>query len=145
MANGDWQDQVAAERMQVDQEFDERVRNSELTGQQWGLVMTAAEFDIENPENPDRARLVPDLSSYSAIADELERVEQATAMGSPGEDSSSGGELLSGVKEALGLGSDENDPYREEAERLAEEYAQLLQQKLTERGRWATICERAQG
>ncbi|MFB6256979.1 MAG: DUF5799 family protein, partial [Haloplanus sp.] len=37
----EWTDTIVRDRMTVDQEFDERVRQSAFTSQEWGLIMTA--------------------------------------------------------------------------------------------------------
>ena len=144
-----WTDMVVAERMQVDQAFNEKVAASHFTSQQWNLVMTAVEFDIENPGDPENARIVPDTSKVETILPELERVENQRSMagagqaGDPGGSSGSG--LVSGIKDALGLGgSGEAD--REQlaaAEEMTQMYADDLQAKLESVGKWESVCEAA--
>ncbi|EMA22090.1 hypothetical protein C435_05668 [Haloarcula marismortui ATCC 33799] len=149
MSDSNWTDRIAGERMAVDQRFNEQVKASSFSSQQWGLVMTAVEFEIENPGDPDAARIVADTSKLSSVMPEMERVANQGPMGGPGGDQSggSGGGLLSGVKDALGLGGSGggNKQQEEEAARLAQAYAEQLQEKLESNGRWKSVCEQAQG
>ncbi|MFC7077708.1 DUF5799 family protein [Haloarcula halophila] len=146
MSDSNWTDRIAAERMQVDQQFNDQVEVSSFSSQQWGLVMTAVEFEIENAEDPDSARIVANTSKLPSIMPELDRIEQQSAMsGAPDGDSggSGGGGLFSGVKDALGLGGKGNDERMEEADELAQQYAQELQEQLESNGRWKSIREQA--
>ena len=135
---------IAGERMQLDQEFADRVEASSFNRQQWGLVMTALEFEIEDPADPDEARIVPDASKVPAIIPELDNVGQQGPMGA-GSGSESGGGLLDSVKGALGLGVGESgdDPRLDEATELGREYGERLQERLESNGRWNAVCERA--
>ncbi|MFC7139376.1 DUF5799 family protein [Halosimplex aquaticum] len=144
MSDSDWSDRIVGERMQVDQEFAEKVAASNFSRQQWGLIMTAVEFEIEGPEDPETARLVADTSKVESIVPELENVDRATGMaaggGRPSDDS--GGGLLDGVKDALGLGGG-GGVDREQlaaAEEMAQMYAGDLQEKLESRGKWDEVC-----
>lgn len=143
--SNDWTSAIAAERMQLDNEFNDRVEASSFSNQQWSLVMTALEFDIDHPKNPDEAHIVPDTSNLPTIMPELDRVAQQGPMGGGGGQttSRSSGGLFSGVKSALGLGGDGEDERLEEAETLAGQYCELLQEKLESNGRWESVCERA--
>jgi len=147
-----WTDRIIGDRMTVDQQFTDRVTNSQFSRQQWGLVMTAVEFDIEHPADEERARLVADTSNLPSIMPELDAVEQAGPMGAaggpgnPGSGDSTG--LLGGLKDALGFGggdqeSDANaavDRERlEAAEELAQEYAAELQAQLEDGGKWNEV------
>ncbi|MDS0221102.1 DUF5799 family protein [Haloarcula sp. S1AR25-5A] len=147
MSDSDWTDRIAGERMAVDQRFNEHVKASSFSSQQWGLVMTAVEFEIEDPDDPDAARIVADTSKLSSVMPEMERVANQSPMGGPGGDSggSGGGGLLSGVKDALGLGGSGggDKQQEEEAARLAQEYAEKLQEKLESNGRWKAVCKQA--
>lgn len=140
----DWESQMAGERMAVDGEFSERVRDSSLSSQQWNMVMTAVSFEIEAPGTPEGADLVADTSRLPTMMDEIERVgKQGRAAG--GDDRSGGGGVLGGLRSALGLGDGGGDgEIRAEAEELAAEYAERLQAKLIERGRWEAICAQAE-
>lgn len=142
----DWTAMIAGERMQLDQEFADRVEASSFNRQQWGLVMTALDFEIENPSNPDEARLVPDTSSVPAILPELDNVGQQGPMGASPQSGSSGG-FVDSVKGALGLGGGgSGDEERlEEATELGREYSERLQERLESGGRWEAVCQRAQG
>ena len=140
----DWTATVAAERMKLDGEFADRIEASSFDNQQWGLVMTAVEFEIENPTDPDAARIVPDTSNLPAILPELDRISRAGPMGSGGPpERSGGGGVLDAVRGALGLGSDGDDQRLAEATALAEEYAERLQGRLESNGRWEDVCRRA--
>ncbi|WP_226012609.1 DUF5799 family protein [Halomicrobium salinisoli] len=147
----DWTSSIAAERMELDSEFNDRVEASSFSNQQWNLVMTAIELEIEDPGDPETARIVPDTSSLPTIMPELDRVEQQSMMGGAGGDGgggggSGGGGLLGGVKDALGLGSGGGDDERiGEAEQLAEQYCERLQEKLESSGRWEGVRRRAAG
>ncbi len=139
----EWTDRIVSERMTVDREFGTRVQSSRFTSQEWSLIMTATEFEIEHPENTERARLVANTEKVEQILPELENVRsQVGAMGgAPGEGRSTGGGLLSSIKGALGMGGGGSyDEEREAAEALTAEYAEELQRTLEERGRWEDIC-----
>jgi hypothetical protein len=144
----EWTDLIVGERMQVDKEFDEKVAASNFSRQQWGLIMTAVEFDIEQPADPEGARLVADTRKVETILPELDNMEsQAPMAGGSGSAGGSGrggsggsGGLFSGIKSALGLG--DGDGKREQlaaAEELTQMYADDLQQKLESRGKWERI------
>ena len=147
MSESDWTDRIVGERMQVDQEFNEKVAASNFSNQQWGLIMTAVEFDIENPENPENARIVANTSKVESIVPELENIDQRTGMAAQGGGGSgSSGGLLDGVKNALGLGGGGGGVDREQlaaAEEMAQLYARDLQDKLQSRGKWDEICDLA--
>lgn len=140
----DWTNVIAAERMQLDQEFGDRIASSSFNRQQWGLVMTALELEIENPSDPDTARIVPDTSSVPAILPELDRIGQQGPMGMDSGSSGSSGGLVDSVKGALGFGGDSADDERlDEATELATEYCERLQETLESKGRWENVCQRA--
>ena len=145
----DWTGRIAGERMTVDRQFTDRVEASSFSNQQWGLVMTAVEFEIEGADDPESATLVADTSRLPSIMPELDKVGQGGPTGgAPGRNDSGGGSggLLDGVKAALGLAGGRGDDERTgEAEQLAQAYADELQQELESNGRWESICERAAG
>ena len=143
MANA-WTDSITGARMQVDRQFEQRVRDSEFSNQQWGLIMTAVEFRIDDPETPADATLVADTGRVEHIIPELEDIPQG--MGAqPGGSSSSGGGLVDRLRGLLGGGS--NDSVDQEkldaADTLAGEYAQELQEFLEKQGQWEEVCGRA--
>lgn len=144
MSNG-WRDQLAGARMQVDQQFNDRIVNSQFSNQEWGLIMTAVEFDIESPEKRDEAQLVARTENISQIIPELENLPQGMG-GAPG-GSSWGSGLVSSLRNALGFGNGSASGGDAEMERaateLVEEYALELQNYLEEQGRWEEICKRA--
>jgi len=139
----DWRALIAAERMELDGEFSDRVRASSLSSQQWSLVMTAVEFEVESPETPEDARMVANTDNLPAVASELDTVEAAT----PGASTHGGGGdgLLSRISDFFGSGGGGNDELLAEAEDLAGEYADRLQEKLVARGRWEAVCSHAAG
>jgi hypothetical protein len=144
MSESNWTDRIVGERMQVDQAFNEKVAASNFSNQQWGLIMTAVEFEIENPDDPESARIVANTSKVESIVPELENIDQRTGMAAQGGGGSgSSGGLLDGVKSALGLGGG-GGVDREQlaaAEELAQMYAGDLQDKLQARGKWVDVCE----
>lgn len=140
----DWTSMIAGERMQLDQEFADRVEASSFNRQQWGLVMTALDFEIENPSTPAEAKLVPDTSNVPTILPELDNVGQHGQMGGGSQSSGSGGGLMDSVKGVLGLGGGGGNEERlEEAAELGREYCERLQDRLESSGRWQAVCERA--
>ena len=138
----DWTDQIVGDRMAVDQEFTSRVGQSQFSRQQWGLIMTAVEFEIEEADDPERARIVADTSKLEHVMPELDQVDrQMAAMGGGGgsQGGSSGG-FVSSIKGLLGLDDgDDTDEQRAAAEALAQEYATELQAHLEAEGRWEQI------
>lgn len=138
----DWQDQIVGARMTVDTEYEDRVEASSFTRQEWGLVMTATEFDIEDGEEP---RLYADTDALADIMPEVEKVAQRTPM-NPGAAEESSDGIIGSVKSALGLGGSggSSEPTEErvrEAEQLTQGYVQALQRHLEERGTWDDVIE----
>ncbi|MFC7072118.1 DUF5799 family protein [Halovenus rubra] len=144
-----WRDRLAGARMQVDKRFDDRIRTSEFTNQQWGLIMTAVEFDIDNPEQPESAELVAKTDQVEHIIPELDNVPQGMGGAPMGQQQSQGGSgdgLLGKIRGFLG-GNDDSGQSDEEtlqaASALVGEYADELQQFLEEEGQWTSLCESA--
>ncbi|OTE98579.1 DUF5799 family protein [Halorubrum sp. SD683] len=143
----EWTDAIVGERMTVDNQFNERVAASRFSSQEWGLIMTATDLEIENADDPDAARVVADTSNLPAIMPELEnlRSQMAGMGGAPGGDSGgSGGGVVDSIKGALGLGGGggsggPSDEELEAAERLVQEYADELQAHLEEAGKWEQV------
>ncbi|ELY96565.1 hypothetical protein C482_15603 [Natrialba chahannaoensis JCM 10990] len=138
--------------MTVDQEFSSRVASSQFSNQQWSLIMTATEFEIEDADEPEQAQLVADTSKLEQIIPELENVDAGMgamggAGGAGGGRSGSGGSggLVDSIKGALGMGGSGNDheEQREAAEQLTQEYADELQTHLESSGRWESVREAA--
>lgn len=140
-----WTDRITGARMQVDKQFQKRVQGSEFTNQQWGLIMTAVEFRIDDPETPGEATLVADTSKVEQIIPELEEMPQGMgAQPSPGR--SGGDGLLGRLRGFLGGGSNGVDEEKlAAATGLAEEYAAELQGFLESNGRWEAVCGHAAG
>lgn len=152
MSDDSWTDQIVGERMTVDQEFSPRITDSRFSNQEWSLIMTATEFEIEQPESPESARLVANTDSVESVLPELENVRsQVGAMGGAEPDrggSNSDGGFLGAIKETFGLGGGDSDgdeyaDEREAAERLTQKYADALQAELEANGRWESVCEAA--
>lgn len=137
-----WQDRIVGDRMTVDQAFNDQVQRSQFSNQEWGMIMTAVEFDIENPESDD-ARLIADTTNVPTIIPELDKMNQRMAGPGGGQTQSSG--FLGSVKNALGLGSSKNGENSPDADRvqaaesLAQAYAEELQAHLEERGKWDDV------
>ena len=143
----DWQDHIVGARMSVDQQFADRVQGSGLSRPQWGLVMTAVEFEFENADDPEAARIVADTSSLEHVLPEMDNVdEQMGAMGAGG-DSSGGSGVVGGIKDALGIGGgdDDHEELAEESRELAQAYADELQAFLEDEGRFEEIRRAAAG
>jgi len=144
----EWTDAIVGERMTVDNQFNDRVASSRFSSQEWGLIMTATEFEIEHSDDPEDARVVADTSNLSAVMPELKNVrDQVSAMGGAPTGGGSGGGsggVLDSIKGALGLGGDggsdaPSDEEVEAAERLVQEYADELQAHLEEVGKWEQV------
>lgn len=138
-----WTDQLAGARMQVDQQFRDRVVESQFSNQEWGLIMTAVEWEVRDAADSDAARLVADTSNLPDILPELDRIsQQMGGMGPGGGDRESGGLAgrLGGILDSLtGGGSGGGEARIREAESLVEAYASELQAYLERRDRWEDI------
>ncbi|SEW09734.1 DUF5799 family protein [Natrinema salifodinae] len=154
MSDQAWTDRIVGERMTVDQEFAARIEESQFSSQQWSLIMTATEFEIEHPDDPDRARIVANTEKLDGIIPELENVQagmgaMAGQAADTGSGSGSSGGLVDSIMGALGIGggnggSSEKEQ-REAAERLTQEYADELQSHLESKGRWESVRRAAGG
>ena len=145
-----WTDAIVGERMAVDREFTQRIQQSRFSNQQWGLIMTATEFEIENPDDPDAARIVADTSKLPQIMPELDNIaNQMGPMaggGDPSGNSSGGvfGGIVSDIKDVVlggggGGGGGTDREQLEAAERLTQEYADELQRHLERKGRFEQV------
>ena len=152
MSSRQWTDRIVGDRMAVDREFADRIENSQFSRQEWGLVMTATEFEIQSPEDDEQAQLVADTEKLPAVIPELDRISsQAGAMGAGGGGGSSGRSgggdgVFGSIKSALGLGSGgsgNDDETIEAADQLAQEYAAELQGRLENQGKWNEIRQLA--
>lgn len=145
----EWTDRLAGARMQVDQQFQERVQNSRFSNQEWGLIMTAVEWKIHEVEDPEAARLVADTSNVADIIPELDRIQQQMGgAGGPMGGGSEGGGLGERVRQFVetltGDGRGASDAERlTDAEGLVQEYARELQAFLEKRERWEDIRQAA--
>ncbi|ELZ04322.1 DUF5799 family protein [Natrialba aegyptia] len=153
MSNTSWTDRIVGERMAVDQEFSSQIASSRFSNQQWSLIMTATEFEIEHPDDPDRAQIVADTDKLEQIIPELENVQSgmgamagAGGSGAGGSGGSGSGGLVDSIKGALGMGgggANDHAEKREAAERLTQTYADELQSHLESKGRWESVREAA--
>ena len=147
----DWTDQIVGDRMAVDRQFNDRIAASEFSSQEWGMIMTAVEFDIETPERPEEATLVARTDDVDQVMGAVDDVREGLgAMGGPapgGQSGSEGGGLFDSIRGALGLGGgdDGSDARLDSAEALAEEYAQQLERHLKKQGKWERACAAAAG
>ena len=142
----DWQDMIVGARMTVDDEFSSTVDNSPFSRQEWGLIMTATTFEIEQPADEEAAELVADTSQLPTMMPELEKVSQMGPMGQPKQpDSGGGGGIIGSVLDSLGLGGggggdDGIDEEKlEAAKSMVGTYAEEHQLHLEEQGRWAEV------
>jgi hypothetical protein len=139
-----WTDAIVADRMTVDREFADRVRASPFDGQEWELVMSATDLEIEHPDDPDRARLVANTEDLPAVVPELDEISSGPAAmgGAGGGGGSSGtepGGIVGAIKSALGLDETAADDRLDAAERLTQEYAETLQRHLEAEGKWERV------
>ncbi|KTG10424.1 hypothetical protein AUR64_12735 [Haloprofundus marisrubri] len=141
-----WTDSIVGERMTVDREFNQRIRDSAFTSQEWGLIMTATEFEIENADDAENARIVANTEKVPQILPELENVRsQMQSMGGAPErgNRGGGGGIVDSIKGALGIGGGDsggvNQDELERAERLTQEYADELQSHLEQKGKWQQV------
>jgi hypothetical protein len=140
-----WTDSITGARMQVDKEFQQRVRDSEFSNQQWGLIMTAVEFRIDDPGTPEQATLVADTGKVEQILPELESIPQGMGAQQAGRSRSSDGGLLDRLRGLLSSDGDGgvDEEKLDAASSLAGEYARELQEFLEQQGRWEEVCGRA--
>lgn len=145
----DWTDRLTGARMRVDQQFEETLEESEFTRQEWGLIMSAVEFDIKHADDPERATLVADTDKLAEIIPELPSIQREMG-GSPRpvESAPTGEGMFGRLKQYLHqLRTD--SPDQSDSERLAaatvlvDEYASELQAFLESRGRWEEIRQAA--
>ena len=129
----EWRDMLVGDRMAVDQAFTDRVQGSEFSNQEWGLIMTATELDIEHADDPEAARLVADTAAVESIMPELAAIRSRSTPMAGGADSGGDPGIVDSIKGALGFSNDDDGVDEEKlaaAEALAQEYADELQQHL---------------
>ncbi|WP_226480176.1 DUF5799 family protein [Natrinema amylolyticum] len=150
MSDNPWTDRIVGERMTVDQEFSTQIEASQFSNQQWSLIMTATEFEIEHPDDPERARIVANTDKLDGVIPELDNVQAGMgAMAGGGADrgsSSSSGGVFDSIMGALGVGGSSGpseDEQRKAAERLTQQYAEELQSHLESKGKWEMIRRQA--
>ncbi|AFK19263.1 hypothetical protein E6P09_10815 [Haloferax mediterranei ATCC 33500] len=139
-----WTDSIVGDRMTVDREFNDQVMNSRFSSQEWGLIMTATEFEIEDADDPEAARIVAETEKVPQIIPELDNIrKQMGSMGGGQQESpSGGGGIVDSIKGALGLGDGGNQGEQEkleDAERLTQAYAETLQEHLENKGKWEQV------
>lgn len=144
----DWRDRIVGARMAVDDSYAAAIDNSRFSRQEWGLIMTAVEFDVANPDDDEHAALIADTSNLPDVLPELDRIREAQQMGPGGSPPSKhgGSGVLDALKDALGLdgsGGDVDEETLRAAERLVEGYASELQSHLEGEGQWEEIRQSA--
>jgi len=143
----EWQELIVGDRMAVDQAFADRIQQSKVSNQEWGLIMTATELDIENAADPEAARIVADTENVASVLPELESIRSGMGpMGGANRDAGGGdaGGVVDSIKSALGLSNDGNDDAVDQeklaaAESLAQEYADELQQHLEAESKFEAV------
>lgn len=126
-------------RMNADKAFAEQVTASDFSRGEWELIMSVIGFEIDDPQRPDDASLQP-------VVDELEQALHAAneVPGAHDPYSLEGGSSDGMIDRITGLLSGESTgpgDRRAEAEALVDDYAQVLEAQLKDRGAWATLCE----
>ncbi|WP_231182890.1 DUF5799 family protein [Haladaptatus sp. DYF46] len=143
MSGQRWTDMIVGDRMAVDREFAQEVADSQFSRQEWGLVMTAVEFDIEHPDDDERAKLVADTSKVRQVMPEMENIQSQMNSMAGKSSKKEGRGVFGSVKDALGLGGGGGSGVDEErltaAEGLAQRYADELQTRLESNGKWARV------
>ncbi|MFB6133595.1 MAG: DUF5799 family protein [Halanaeroarchaeum sp.] len=149
MSDEPWRDRIVGARMTVDDQFADRIDASSFSRQQWSLIMTATEFEIESAGDPDTARIVANTDALDSIMPELDSVDQQMqalggGAGSPGKSGGAGsiGSIVDRVRTAFGLGAESSgsdEDRRAEATKLVDEYASALQRHLESTGRWEEV------
>lgn len=141
-----WRDRIVGDRMRVDEEFAGTVSNSGFSRPEWGMIMTAVEFEVEG--EGESARLVADTSHVDEVLPELKKVADQMGPGPADRSGSALSELLEGglantIRSSLGLKTGVDPERREEAIRLVEQYVGALQRQLEESGKWERIRDLA--
>lgn len=138
----DWENMIIADRMAVDQAFQEQVTASAFSNQAWSLVMTAVDFQIVNPEQPEEAYITVDSAQIDSVLPAMEEAEKALG-GSPKKQSFTD-KIANELRGYLGKNRGDAER-RAEAEQLATAYANELHARLERVGKWEAVCERAAG
>jgi hypothetical protein len=141
MSTRAWQDRIVGDRMTVDQEFSEAVEKSQFSRQQWGLIMTAVEFEIHHSN--DSAHLVANTDKLPHVMDELDDID--SRMNPMGGSDDSGGGVIDSLRGLIGGNDGGNDEQLAAAEGLADRYADRLQTHLEAQGKWDEVRAAAQG
>lgn len=148
----EWTDKLARARIQVDKEFHEEVKRTQFTEQEWGLVMTAVEWRVANPDDPEHARLVAETDNVKDILPQLTRIRRDVETAAAGPDAARQRSLaegfsgwINGFVEMLSraVTSESTDSRVEDAETLAAEYAERVQDYLERRNRWDEVRQAA--
>lgn len=141
--SGSWEDTVISDRMAVDREFQDRVNESSFSNQGWELVMTAVEFEIVNPEDPEQAHIVAKSEHIDSVLPALKEAEKE--MGGPQRGGSSFTDKITSELRGLFNRGKGDAKRKAEAEELAGEYANELHARLKRQGKWNRVCETAAG
>ncbi|ERH02188.1 MAG: hypothetical protein J07HN6_01755 [Halonotius sp. J07HN6] len=143
----EWRDMIVGDRMTVDQAFSERVQQSQFSNQEWGLIMTATEFEFVDADDPETARIVADTNAVESIIPELENLNTgAGPMAGATESSGGEGGIIDAITGALGLDSDDDGIDEETlaaAESLTQAYAEELQAHLEAENKFEAVRQAA--
>jgi hypothetical protein len=148
----EWTDKLARARIQVDKEFYESIERSQFTEQEWGLIMRATEWRVANPESPEHAKLVAETDKVAEILPQLSRIRQDVQTAAAGPEAARQRTLaegfsgwINGFVEMLSraVTSNSRDSRVEDAEALAAEYAERVQDYLERRGKWNEVRKAA--
>lgn len=138
---------LVGHRLAVDQEFAERVRDSEFSSMEWDLIMSTVSFELSDPGDPENAAIVADLEGIPKAINAIEDLPDA-GPGVGGGPASAGGNqgIFGRISARLGLdesvGSSSRDERIQAANALVTEYAEVLQIHLKQQRHWQELCER---
>ena len=144
----EWTDKMARARIQVDKEFYESIERSQFTEQEWGLIMRATDWRVANAEDPEHARLVAETDRVAEILPQLSRIRQDVQTAAAGPEAARQRTLAEGfsgwingfvemLSRAVTGGS--RDSRVDDAQDLADQYAERVQAYLERRGKWDDV------
>ncbi len=141
---------LVGHRLAVDQEFAERLRESEFSSMEWDLIMSTVSFELEDPGDPETATIVPNVEDLPAAISAIEDLPD-TGHGSHGNPERGGDAsgMVDRLTSRLGFdrteGSSSPDDRRQAATALVTEYAEVLQIHLKQQRAWTELCDRLAG
>lgn len=138
---------LVGHRLAVDQEFAERLHESEFSSMEWDLIMSTVSFEMEEPDDPEAAAIVPNVEELPAAISAIEDLPDAGpgVHGGPDRAGGSGG-IVDRLTSRFGITGDEGptspDARRRAATALVTEYAEVLQIHLKQQRAWTALCDR---